>query len=414
MAELYRTDATTLASAGNGPKIEFDSGVFTRAAAWIRERGRFTPEMLAEQPAREVIAETFRVLGAAVSSTISTEMPDDLAAILQNNAFIFSGFKSYHSLSEVGLSLVDKNGGIKPFVEFHKDVAKIDEKYNRNWLEAEYNHAVTSSQMASKWRDFEADGDRYDLQYRTAGDDRVREEHALLHNITLPPSDPFWKQFLPPNGWNCRCTVVQVRRGKYPTSDSARSVAIGEQITDEPKKRIFRFNPGTELKIFPDRHPYNKAPERAKDAVQALATQRTEGLRKEVDTKIKEWFKENLPDDRVVKSGAIETGEMKFPAKSIKRYLGHAKTAEAKWMLKYVLTDPGKLKYVKFSPLGETKDMNDPAQIKNIAEKAKRHVVGYHTYEFEHRGEAWIIGFEAVKRDEKLFEQPYYIAKKKP
>ena len=57
--------------------------------------------------------------------------------------------------------------------------------------------------MAAKWQDFEAKKDRYHLQYRTAADDRVREEHAALHGITLPPDDPFWKQYFPPNGWRC-------------------------------------------------------------------------------------------------------------------------------------------------------------------------------------------------------------------
>lgn len=255
----------------DSPHLDFDSEVFTRAAEWIHRRGGFTPEMLSEQPARAVMGETFRILGAAVSSGISVQMPDDLAAMLQNNAFIFSGLKTYHSLAQVGLSLIGANGRIKPFEQFSRDVTKIDQKYNRNYLYAEYNHAVSSAQMASKWHDFEADGDRYDLQYRTAGDDRVREEHIRLNNITLPQNDPFWSQFLPPNGWNCRCTVVQVRKGKYPLSDSAQSIATGEQITAQPKQQIFRFNPGKELKIFPDKHPYNKAPQQAKEVIKDMA-----------------------------------------------------------------------------------------------------------------------------------------------
>ena len=268
---LYRDELLTLADDEKTPDFGFDSRVFERAAEWVRERGGFTPSMLQEQPARDVIDETFRILGGAVSSSIGEEMPAELTGLLENNAFIFSGLKTYHSLNEVGLSLIGDDGGIKPFEKFHEDVAKIDAKYNRNYLYAEYNHAVTSSQMAAKWHDFQQDGDRYNLQYRTANDERVREEHQRLHNITLPVSDPFWEQFMPPNGWNCRCVVVQVRKGRYPESDSQQAVGIGEEITEEPKKRIFRFNPGKELKVFPDKHPYNKAPEAAKKIVAKLA-----------------------------------------------------------------------------------------------------------------------------------------------
>ena len=148
------------------------------------------------------------------------------------------------------------DGNFKPFQQFLKDVETINKVYNRNYLQAEYNFATASTQMAVKWKEWEQDGDRYDLQYRTAGDSRVREEHAALDGITLPPSDPFWNSYLPPNGWNCRCTAVQVRQGKYPRSDSAAAMAAGANCTDTPKKQIFRFNPGKQEKIFPPKHPY--------------------------------------------------------------------------------------------------------------------------------------------------------------
>lgn len=272
---LYQNEIITLVAGDNEPKFAYDRDVFDAAAKWISERGGFTPDMLREQPAIAVMNETFRILGGAVSDSITEETPEELVGALENNAFIFSGLKTFHSLNEVGLSLVDDKGGIKPFETFRQDVAKINEKYNKNYLYAEYNHAVTSSQMAAKWHDFEQDGDRYNLQYRTAGDERVRAEHQALHNITLPPSDPFWSQFLPPNGWNCRCTVVQVRKNRYQISDSAKAVEIGEEITADPKKQIFRFNPGKELKIYPDKHPYNKAPKEVKKVIAELAKEIT-------------------------------------------------------------------------------------------------------------------------------------------
>ena len=110
--------------------------------------------------------------------------------------------------------------------------------------------------MAGKWEQIMEDGDRYNLQYRTARDSNVRPEHADMHGITLPPSDPFWRRYYPPNGWRCRCTVTQVRKSKYPTTDSVEAMALGDAATGKDTKGIFRFNPGIEQKSVPDYNPY--------------------------------------------------------------------------------------------------------------------------------------------------------------
>lgn len=229
---------------------------FDTAAEWLHTKQKFTADMLAEKPAQNLMQATNDVLQHAVSRGITHEVPEELTAALEQNTFIFSGFKTYHELREASLLLKDENGGFKPFERYLSDVQKINNTYNRNYLQAEFNHAVQSTQMAVKWHDFEQDGDRYDLQYRTAGDGKVREEHAILHNTTLPPSDPFWDKYLPPNGWNCRCTVVQVRKGKYPTSDPELAMQRGDNCTAKPKQQIFRFNPGKSMKVFPEKHPY--------------------------------------------------------------------------------------------------------------------------------------------------------------
>ena len=245
-----------LALAGGVGRVEFNRDVFDRAVREVFARGGFSPDMLADPAVRPLVEETYNALNRAVDTAINTETPPELTAALQNNAFIFSGFKTYHSLSEVGLALTDADGHVKPFDTFRKDVEAIDARYNTNYLYAEYNHAVHTSQMAVKWHDFVADGDRYNLQYRTAGDERVRSEHAALDNITLPPSDPFWRDYLPPNGWNCRCDVDQVLRDDYPMSDPETAKAAGDACTDEPKARMFRYNAGREMTLFPKKHPY--------------------------------------------------------------------------------------------------------------------------------------------------------------
>ena len=146
--------------------------------------------MLADAPLRELIEATRGTLAEPLQKlSVSQDIPPELTAALDENIFWFSGFKTHHELVEASRLLKSDDGNFKPFEQFSRDVEAIDSTYNRNYLQAEYNFATASTQMAVKWKEWEKDGDRYDLQYRTAGDDRVREEHAALDGTTLPPSD---------------------------------------------------------------------------------------------------------------------------------------------------------------------------------------------------------------------------------
>lgn len=110
--------------------------------------------------------------------------------------------------------------------------------------------------MAARWKEFEKDGEDYWLQYRTAGDLRVRKTHQRLHGITLPITSKFWDKYFPPNGWNCRCTVVQVRKDKYPLSDETQAMNLGSQATAGKHQEMFMYNPGKAMTTFPAYNAY--------------------------------------------------------------------------------------------------------------------------------------------------------------
>jgi SPP1 gp7 family putative phage head morphogenesis protein len=205
-------------------------------------------------------------------------VPKALTSALDQNIFVFSGLKTYHQLRQASQLLIDEKGNIKPFSRFEQEITSLYQTYNVRYLEAEYNFAGAAAQMAAKWSDFEQDGDEYNLQFRTSGDEKVRASHAELHNTTLPASDPFWDSYMPPLDWNCRCTVVQVLKNKYPVSNSAQAVAKGETATTRIDKNgvnraaMFRFNPGKQKVIFPENHPYFKVQQGVMDIVGALQT----------------------------------------------------------------------------------------------------------------------------------------------
>jgi SPP1 gp7 family putative phage head morphogenesis protein len=47
-------------------------------------------------------------------------------------------------------------------------------------------------------------------EYVTVGDDRVRPNHQALEGFRAPKDDPRWNTIRPPNGYNCRCTLIEV------------------------------------------------------------------------------------------------------------------------------------------------------------------------------------------------------------
>jgi SPP1 gp7 family putative phage head morphogenesis protein len=53
-------------------------------------------------------------------------------------------------------------------------------------------------------------------QYWTVGDMRVRPEHAVLDGFTARAEDPVWMKIYPPNGFNCRCSVVPILASEAP------------------------------------------------------------------------------------------------------------------------------------------------------------------------------------------------------
>lgn len=227
----------------------------------LLENGKYNPKDLKTvKEYQDLINENYKILNFAIQDN---DMPDTMRKALQNDAFLFGGLKTHAQLTEVSQLLLNTEGKLKSFAEVQSDFNKLNLQYNQNYLKSEYQFATSSAQMASKWSELDDTG-RYNLQYRTAGDNRVRPEHEVLRDITLPKEDPFWNSFYPPNGWKCRCTTVEVLKDKYPLSDSAKSIDAGKKATTQIGKdgknrlEIFRFNPGKTEKLMPPNHPYNK------------------------------------------------------------------------------------------------------------------------------------------------------------
>lgn len=224
---------------------------------WLYQQAEISPESLTAEEVQRFIRTHTDVLDGAVDTALKEVPLDDISVQrLKESNYVFSGIKTFHELNEVFPSLLDDEGNRKPFNQFLNEVQKVHDTYNVQYLRTEYNFAQASALMAARWKKFEQDGDRYNLQYRTMYDKRVRRTHRMLHNITLPIESPFWDKYFPPNGWNCRCTVVQVRKDKYPVSNEQEAMNLGSQATAGKYQEMFMFNPGKRMTTFPAYNGY--------------------------------------------------------------------------------------------------------------------------------------------------------------
>jgi len=179
---------------------------------------------------------------------------------LQNNVTFFSAAKTFQQVNAMQFSRFDEKGFILSFNDFKKEAAPVMELYNVTWLETEFNTSISQSQSAELWATIQEDKKELPLlQYQTADDERVRDEHTAWDNIIRPVDDPFWNTHYAPNGYNCRCQIIQLSKGTV------------SSLSGVPKNKdlLFADNSGKSEEVFKEtgdaKHPYFDAPQKKKD-----------------------------------------------------------------------------------------------------------------------------------------------------
>jgi SPP1 gp7 family putative phage head morphogenesis protein len=96
----------------------------------------------------------------------------------------------------------------------------------------------THAQMAfsAAQQQLDADNDLiWGYRYVTVGDNRVRPDHQRLDGTVAAKDDPIWSTITPPNGWNCRCALIEL------LDPEPRMVPDGAA---QEVDAAFQFNPG--------------------------------------------------------------------------------------------------------------------------------------------------------------------------
>lgn len=181
---------------------------------------------------------------------------------LRTNLTTFVAFKNYQRSADMIKALVDEKGNIRNYAAYEREVIRLGETYHKAWLKAEYNTVIASAQTAAAWSDYVRDKDIYPfLVYKTQDDTRVRLAHRSLHNVAKPIDDEFWDQYYPPNGWQCRCYVLQSR------TDDGYTTEPSSLPDDKSHPPAFRSNPGKTGKIWTKEHPYFDVNSKVKEKI---------------------------------------------------------------------------------------------------------------------------------------------------
>lgn len=227
------------------------------------------PVILFSDTWKELQKGLFRGFGGNLGDFAETSTDFKILTRLNENINKFSAAKTFQNVSDTQNFILDTQGNLRPFTEFRKDALKIFDQYNENWLRTEFETTVAGAQSAVQWQDIQRDKKTLPLlKYQTAGDDRVRPQHAAWDGIVKPVDDPFWDTHNPPADFNCRCITIQLEAGEEKVTNlgdhltKVKKETKGEITSLENDSKIFNINPGKHKIIFPNKgkspHPYFK------------------------------------------------------------------------------------------------------------------------------------------------------------
>lgn len=116
---------------------------------------------------------------------------------------------------------------------------------HRGTLEAVYRTQTQLSYSAGQWaynQQPEIQEILWGYRYSAVGDERTREEHAMLDGTTLPKDDPRWASIFPPNGWNSLLPGTQIAGDVLSASKAEYAGPIVEIETGQGSRLALTIN----------------------------------------------------------------------------------------------------------------------------------------------------------------------------
>ncbi|MGC6377235.1 phage minor head protein [Bisgaard Taxon 45] len=198
-----------------------------KAIAFLQEKGAIVKHINAK-----ALKDSARAKATRIANLSSLEMTKDIyqsLAAAQEKGLSFGQWKKeiFEHFKRKGwiagydkeYLLADPNTG-----EFFGTPRRLENIFRTN-MQSAY-----SAQRYQQMRD-NVDNRPY-WQYSAILDDRTRPSHSAMNHLVYRYDDPFWNVFYPPNGFNCRCSVIAL---------SERDIKQQKLVVGESKNRLVDY-----------------------------------------------------------------------------------------------------------------------------------------------------------------------------
>jgi len=158
---------------------------------------------------------------------VTKEIFDGLTAQYKKDAFTLAGAADLRLIQKIQAALAEVAQKGETAADFEAAVNKITDdagiaQLNAFTLDTAFNTAMQKAYSLGRYEQMTDESVTAVLpfwQYWTVGDDRVRPEHMVLDGFTARAQDPVWRKIYPPNGFNCRCSVVPILESEALNAD---------------------------------------------------------------------------------------------------------------------------------------------------------------------------------------------------
>jgi SPP1 gp7 family putative phage head morphogenesis protein len=136
-----------------------------------------------------------------------------LQAQYKQDAFAVAGLSNHYDVNQVHQALARAIETGEPQQSVVKELQELVPGMTKSHAELVFRNNVVGSYQRGRYAQLQRVARRRPFwEYQAVADDRTRTDHLAMNGKVFAVDSPVWRQWYPPNGHQCRCSVVSLSR----------------------------------------------------------------------------------------------------------------------------------------------------------------------------------------------------------